>query len=401
MQLNKSIFEPIIKKPFFQDILANEGNIFFIGGAVRDMFLEKKPKDIDLIVQHIEFDKLISILKQFGTVKLAGESFGVIMFKEIYSDFACEIALPRIDSLDKTKKGHKAIVAQSDHDLPIEIDLKRRDFTVNSIAISHEFNITDPFNGLTHLKNKVIKATDDQTFIDDPLRLIRALQFAARFSFMIDEHTFKLIKENAHLIKTISSERILMEFQKVIDKGDWIVFLNLLNATGLWYEIFGFAMKKMIGTIKPTTLSELLYLAIRGEDSPIKNWGEFFDEELDIDNKTQKELRALEIVNDAFLHNLHLVDNKKDAFKALQICPWALSLPYFEFQGIDKQDFERKILPKSFRDLEVNGDDMLKLGFEGKEIGEMNKKIVDAIFENKLINDRKKILKFIKDGRKT
>lgn len=402
MKVKVDTFEPIISKPFFKSIIENGGEIFFIGGAIRDMFLEKEPKDIDLVCRLLSFEKLSNILLKYGRVDLVGESFGVIKFKEFETNWEAEIAITRTDVADKTKKGHTAIIAQSNENLPIEIDLKRRDFTINSIAISHNLLLIDPFDGLKDLKEKVIRATDENAFIDDPLRMIRALQFSSRFDFSIEPKTFMLIQQHAHLIKDISGERLLMEFQKVIDKkGDWIIFLDLLDTSGLWEQFFGFKMDRSFGAVRPTTIAELLLFTVRSSKKIKPLWSKFFEEKIRIDNKTQKELVALQNINitntadPVFDFKNASAINRRLIFRLLHGCPWALELPYFELYGFEN-DFKSGRYPKSFKELAITGDELLAMGIsQGKECGDMLRLIVNEIFEDRLNNELDDIKKFI------
>lgn len=392
----------IINKPFCREIIANKGEIYFVGGYVRDNLMGKQPKDIDLACRLLPFNILSDILSKYGKVDLVGESFGVIKFKEFETDFECEIAITRKDSLDQEKKGHKAIIAQSDEMIAIEDDLKRRDFTMNSIAVSHHLQIIDPFGGLKDLEHKIIRATDDQAFVEDPLRMLRALQFSARFYFSIDNKTFALIKSHASLIRDISGERVLMEFQKVVDKkGDHIIFLELLDKTGLWEQFFDFKMSNKIEKHISTTLSELLYTTIN--DDFVEStflWSEIFGKRIKIDIKTQKELNALQNIEKIkSIHPYESYNNdigRRLIFNCLRLCPWALDLPLFHLNGVE-QDFISGKYPKSFKELKISGDDLIEMGFkEGKEIGGILMQILDKVLRDELKNDREELMDHIK-----
>ena len=197
-------------KPFIKE-LQLVSNVYIVGGCVRDGFLDKNIKDIDLIVEGLPMEQIKSILKKYGKVDIVGQSFAVIKFSTEGFTEAIDIAVPRIDK--KIGTGHKGFKVITDGVNIIE-DLKRRDFTINSIAVNIATKeIVDPFNGLEDLKNGLIKATNPKAFIEDPLRILRGIQFASRFSFAIDYDTLELMKQNAHLIKEISGERILEEFK--------------------------------------------------------------------------------------------------------------------------------------------------------------------------------------------
>jgi tRNA nucleotidyltransferase (CCA-adding enzyme) len=212
-----------LDKKLIDEILQN-GNIFEVGGCVRDslMGLGISEKDRDYLVTKIEFNKLVSILKKFGHVDLVGKSFGVIKFtpppNEDQLPVTHDIALPRSEF--STGKGHRDFHVDFDHMLPIEVDLKRRDFTINAIARNlRNGEIVDPYEGQEDLKRGLIRMLTAETFSDDPLRMLRAVQFAARFQFQIEPQTFQAIRDNAALIETVSPERIQEELNKLLGKA--------------------------------------------------------------------------------------------------------------------------------------------------------------------------------------
>ena len=174
--LNQNLIDEILKA----------GNIFEVGGCVRDaiMGIGKDEKDKDYLVTNITFDQLVAILKKFGHVDLVGKSFGVIKFTTSPNgdgrSYTYDIALPRKEY--STGSGHRDFQIDFDHTLPIEKDLERRDFTVNAIARNLKTDqLIDPFGGQDDIKRGVIRMLRADTFHDDPLRMLRAVQFASRF----------------------------------------------------------------------------------------------------------------------------------------------------------------------------------------------------------------------------
>lgn len=199
--------------------ILKKGRIYEVGGVVRDRLLTglDATKDCDYLVTGVEYDELSRLLKQRGRVDLVGRSFGVIKYTQFTDGegHTFDLTLPRREH--STGWGHKDFAVSFDPFLPVEEDLVRRDFTVNAMAValdSHE--LIDPLNGRLDLENRQLRMVYPTSFEDDPLRMLRAVQFAARFDFMIEPDTFRAIRKNAALIETVSAERIAEELNKLL-----------------------------------------------------------------------------------------------------------------------------------------------------------------------------------------
>ncbi len=201
------------------DEILRRGRIYEVGGVVRDRFLtqEVPVKDRDYLVTGIRYDDLTALLRQYGKVDLVGKSFGVIKFTQRrtsgYHTF--DISLPRREH--STGVGHKDFAVTYDPSIPVETDLARRDFTINAMAWALDSDsLVDPLNGMADLRNRQIRMTSEDSFTEDPLRMLRAIQFAARFEFSIEAQTFAAIKRHSQLITTVSAERIAEELNKLL-----------------------------------------------------------------------------------------------------------------------------------------------------------------------------------------
>ena len=162
---------------------ARHGRALVVGGWVRDRLLDASDagdaKDVDMEVFGIPAADLPSLLAPFGNVEPIGQSFPV------YKIGTIDIGLPRRES--KAGRGHKAFAVEGDPSMSIEEAARRRDFTINAIAwdpLTDEY--LDPFGGREDLQRRLLKAVDPQTFGDDSLRVLRAVQFAARFELTLD-----------------------------------------------------------------------------------------------------------------------------------------------------------------------------------------------------------------------
>ena len=222
--------------------ILQKGNIYEVGGAVRDKYISPilPDKDKDYLITGIPLDKLCSLLSRFGKVDLVGKSFGVIKFlpfKRFGGDQVFDIALPRKEY--STGPGHKDFKVEYDHTLRVENDLSRRDFTINAMAEDLSTGeLVDPLNGRKDIKKRLIKVTNPNSFRDDPLRMLRGVQFAARFEFELEGNTLKSLKENVGLISTVSPERIQEELNKLLLKAKYpSAGFRLMQKVGLLEKI--------------------------------------------------------------------------------------------------------------------------------------------------------------------
>ena len=211
--LNDKIFETLCSVFTSENVKA-----YVIGGWVRDCILKRDhpEKDIDIVVIGSGIEMAQKAARRIGPrIKVSVfKNFGTAMFR--YNEYEIEFVGARKESYDRGSR--KPMV----EDGTLEDDLRRRDFTINSLAISLNTEtygeFLDPFGGLEDLRNKVIKTPldPDKTFSDDPLRMMRAIRFSAQLNFTIEGKTFQSIKENADRIRIVSPERIVTELNKII-----------------------------------------------------------------------------------------------------------------------------------------------------------------------------------------
>ncbi|MDX9811687.1 MAG: HD domain-containing protein [Bacteroidales bacterium] len=211
-----------------------------IGGYVRDLLLERDHpgKDIDILVLGNGIDLARKVAKKLGPgIKVSVfKNFGTAMLR--HGEYELEFVGARKESYDRESR--KPTVECG----TLEDDQKRRDFTINTLAVSLNHNsygeFLDPFNGYEDLKNGLIKTPLDpgQTFSDDPLRMMRAVRFASQLNFTIDTTTLESIKENAGRISIVSMERIITEFNKILLSERPSRGLILLDTTGLLALVF-------------------------------------------------------------------------------------------------------------------------------------------------------------------
>lgn len=207
--------------PKLIDKITALGRLYEVGGSVRDSLISAKAanKDRDYLVTGIPLERLMAILGEFGKVDLVGKSFGVVKFTPRGESEATDFAIPRMEK--STGQGHRDFEVQYDPNLPVEVDLKRRDFTVNAMAREiPSGGIIDPYGGQNDLLNKIIRMVFPEAMVEDPLRIMRGAQFAARFEFAIELETLAAMQENGEQISTVSPERIADELNKMLEKAD-------------------------------------------------------------------------------------------------------------------------------------------------------------------------------------
>jgi tRNA nucleotidyltransferase (CCA-adding enzyme) len=186
------------------------GRALIVGGWVRDRLLElpePEKSNVDLEVFGVPGDRLRALLESFGRVEAVGESFQVYKIGDV------DVSLPRRDS--KAGRGHRGFVVTGDPDMSIDDAARRRDFTVNAISrdpLTGEY--FDPFDGRRDLAQRWLRVVDPQTFGDDSLRVLRGVQFAARFAFTLEPSTVALCREIP--LDDLPPERVWGEFEKLL-----------------------------------------------------------------------------------------------------------------------------------------------------------------------------------------
>ena len=222
----------------FLEMIQSGGEIYEVGGPIRDGLLGRPVKDHDILVRKLPIETIRIILKKYGQVHLVGKSFGVLKFRPTDNpDMEYDIALPRQEL--STGTGHRDFDVTFDPDLPIEEDLTRRDFTINAMAFDYQMKrLIDPLSGQRDLAKKILRQVNPRSFVDDPLRLMRAIQFAARFHLTIEDQTWEGMKESVALLETVSPERIALEIGKLLEAPKPSVGFCLMRDVGLLPYIF-------------------------------------------------------------------------------------------------------------------------------------------------------------------
>lgn len=241
MSEEKINMESALGHPVFKIIsdVAEEMNleVYVVGGFVRDAILYRPCKDIDVVVVGKGIDMAIRVAERLGDKKVnVFKTFGTAQI--VYEDYDIEFVGARKESYNRDSR--KPVV----EDGTLEDDQKRRDFTINALAIGlNKKNygiLLDPFNGMKDIEDRIIRTPldPDVTYSDDPLRMMRAIRFAAQLDFTIESKSLESISKNKERIAIISKERIADELNKIILADIPSIGFGLLFDTGLLPLIF-------------------------------------------------------------------------------------------------------------------------------------------------------------------
>ena len=222
----------------FKDIVAAGGRPYEVGGCVRDRIVGVACKDVDIEVFNMPSEVLVDILRTFGKVDCVGVSFGVIKLNT-NDGMEYDFTLPRRES--KSGSGHRGFIVEVDHSMTIEEAAARRDFTINAIyRCPLTDQLFDPFQGSLHLAGKLLHATSEH-FAEDPLRVLRGMQFAARFGLSATDATTQMSRSLLPEATDLARDRIWHEWEKWALRGKspslGLAFLRDTNWLSLYPEL--------------------------------------------------------------------------------------------------------------------------------------------------------------------
>jgi len=377
------------------------GKIYQIGGAVRDEILGKVSKDLDLLIVGLELDELGRILKPFGKVNLVGKAFGIIKFVPEGETEEIDISIPRVDS-KSTGKGHKDFEVKLGKGISLQQDQLRRDFWINALAKDIDTGevIDVERKGMTDIKNKEIRMISPTAFEEDPLRMLRAVQFAARFDFKIEKETFNEIKKNARSISTVSAERFQEEFRKMFSKAKKpSIGIKLLFTTGLIDNIFPQSNLRNIDLVVVDKLDKKSFPAFMA--MLLSGYG----------NKAENAVSSV----------MRLSNNDSSAVQS--VVTYAAKAPFLEKDDFKLVQFLKNVDDKgiqnidayltakrkptlsskldrmkvtTIKDLSIGGRDLLKLGIRGKQVGDaLNHALEFAVRSGR--NNKSELMNIVKE----
>ena len=424
------------------------GKGYIVGGAIRDILLGLKPKDVDFAT-NISYETLKTLFSEY-TPKETGKSFGVLRIRIDNTDY--EIAKFRKDNYEE-KDGLKIIPEEKKVSFVDDIrnDLARRDFTINAIAYNQKAGIIDLYNGQKDIENRIINfvGKSEERIIEDPLRVLRAFRFMSRLKFSLSENTVEAIKKQKELLKNISEERITMEFSKLLLGENIKNTLTLMKDMGVLELIipefkvtYDFnqcnphhnldLFDHIINVVSkvPADL-ELRYSALLHDIA--KPVVQTFDEKGIAHYKTH-EIVGADMARDILTRMklpAKLIDTVVEIIKKHMVLYkdvtdkkfnkllsemgydnlWRLiehsiadnSSKNNEVVSTENDLHERlkraveKQMQIKVNDLAVNGRNLIELGFNGKEIGEIKKELLDKYLSEEIKNEKEEMLEYVKE----
>lgn len=384
----------------------NKFEAFIVGGCVRDSLLGAVPNDWD-ITTSAKPEEIISCFYKYKTIN-TGLKHGTVTV--ILNSMQIEITTYRIDGKYSDNRRPDEVTFTQD----ISYDLKRRDFTINSLAYNKE-GLVDLFGGIDDIHNKVVKCVGepDERFNEDNLRILRALRFASVLNFSIHEKTSKSIHENKNLLKNISVERISNEFNKLVLGNFHAVMLEYRDVI----QVFLPGVKEMSGEEWLDTLNSMLHV----DDLKLKlslllsktESAERALKDLKYDGATIKAVRSLVTYKDE-----NIVDNKIIIKKQLSKMGYEVFVDLLKFKlaaySSKPHKYEKEIINircakkvlnnviddnecYNLKLLAINGEDLLRDGFKkGTYLGSVLNEILELVIEEKLKNNKDELMRFAK-----
>lgn len=406
MNYKKALLAETISKETIQKIVSAiasaGGKAYIVGGAVRDKHIAGQPasKDVDFLVTGLQREEIVAAVAHLGKAKEVGEAFGVVTARIDGEDF--DFALPRTEE-KKTGDGHTDFEVEVDPYASPEADLSRRDFTFNAMLedpLTGE--IIDPFGGMEDLAAKVVRTVGDprSRFREDPLRMLRAIQFATRFGFSIEDNTAAAIRSLATTLKSVSGERVMLELQKAWTKGSTrtSVLVDLLEQLGIGYVFFGSSFDPvaitMTGDKLDVEIGNFVAFFINGGDYTVMKPSNLYVDHLKLVNNAVDNLgkdkwkwsSAKQWIKDDPNRMKRLISLLKALGSATSDSRYSQTAQQLE------KDHD---LPLTTNELKITGADLMKLGLKGKDLGAALNAAMEGVYSGATINDYHQLLGFL------
>lgn len=394
---------------------------YVVGGCVRDSIMGIPPHDWDICTSALP-EQIIEVFSDLKVIPtgLKHGTVTVVLYGDEY-----EITTYRIDGEYSDNRHPEAVEFVKD----LKLDLLRRDFTINALAYNHKSGIIDYFNGVEDIHNKVIRCVGNPNdrFSEDALRIMRAIRFATRFGFEIEQETRKSLFTHQSLLHNISAERINSELTKTLqyitfetNVGLLVDMMTLL--TEVVPEFGGCDIQKIsIRLLRSISNIEVrLALLFDFDNNDLENvlyrlrFSNYLFKSVTTivkyGRRIMNDRNQLEIVKESISCNKY---DKTDYYEVRllhdigrKLSTWSILYTYsfFDKDDNDNQDILRALFLKTIRceipyrlaDLQVKGNDLISLGYNGKEIGNVLNTLLDMVMRQTVPNDRDKLIQVAK-----
>ena len=388
MEINKLIekYLPDIEKEFISYLSTFDNNLFevyLVGGSLRDVILKISPNEIDIAIKG-NFDLFTEKLDENPNIKVAQKTeFGTA--KVIYKNKEIDIANTRTEAY--LPKG--SLPKINELSVEIEKDLHRRDFTINSMAYklnnSKNNQVIDPNNGLSDLKNKLIRSIHNDSFSDDPTRIFRAIKYSTRLNFNIEEQTLRELKSSSKLIKNLTSSRILNEIKKSLDEPNPNGLINNLIKFNLFNYVFNVKNINVNFNKVPNEISNYDYLILYFTYIKEEGLSEYLNK---FDNSKALKLKVEQIKNIRsainYISNSEYDSFPEDIYLSIKNIPIAI-FEVYKTLGEYQEVITNMIKKLSNAKPQLNFNDMKNLGFTNPvQIGKLLLKVEIAKFKGQV-----------------
>lgn len=394
---------------YILDTLRKSGfEAYAVGGCVRDTLLKRCPGDWD-ITTSAHPDEVKALFRRTIDTGIEHGTVTVMIDRTGY-----EVTTYRIDGEYEDGRHPKQVEFTSN----LLEDLKRRDFTINAMAYSHETGIVDAFGGMEDLQNQIIRCVGDamERFTEDALRILRAIRFSAQLNFVIEEGTQKAISVIAPNLEKVSKERIQAELTKLL-LSDHPEHIRQVYETGISrYVSKAFAELPWEESRIPASLPAKKYVrwaaflrcagVERSAEEAAKQAVQVL-RDLKLDNDTIHKVRTLVMWSDAELvgfgeqpcEKAELVTAVRRAMSQMEPEVWDALLELNQY-GEEIHQITKSVREAGdcldLKHLAVNGQDLIRAGVKpGKEMGEILKMLLNRVLEQPELNDREKLLELI------
>lgn len=416
---------------------------YIVGGCVRDLILDRIPKDYD-ITTSASPKETMELFKGFKTIP-TGIKYGTVTV--IINDIPIEVTTFRKEGKYIENRKPESVEFLSS----IDEDLKRRDFTINAMAYNQKSGLIDLFGGREDLKQGIIRVVGDgkERFKEDAIRMLRAYRFMGRYDFEIEKNTLNAIKENIHLLNNVAKERILPEIKEIFENGmdinkmDFITVLfpiikecfhtyqnnkyHMQNVGEHTYKTFNnienvFHLKMTmllhdIGKVKTkTTDTENIDHFYNHSDISWEMAKNILDD-FKFDNETKYKILTLIKNHDKYMapKNKYVKEKLNEFGEELFFDLIKVRIADDESKNHklvkdnlkrfrDTEEFAKRVIknkePYRISDLKINGDDITSLGYKGKDVGKILEYLLREVIEDKNKNEKSKLIEIVREYKK-